>query len=248
MTALICPECRYENEAERIYCHNCGARLDRSALAKQQSEKGGEAEDPRKRLARILDPNRGRAKRFLGRAIKFLGGAAICAAIILMLLPANLPPATKSDTVAPLINMDLVAIVSSRQTAPLVYSEEQVNSYIAAVLRREAKAAGHRFFAPRRVLVRFEEGLCSIAIERELVAGLALGSGTTYRVRTENGKISAEPTRGFIGQLPIPPFLLKYGNPLLFSVWKSLAHERSSVARCAAIQFHPGTVTFVAAL
>src|SRR5207248_2542951 len=30
---LTCPECRRDNEAERIYCHDCGARLDRSALA-----------------------------------------------------------------------------------------------------------------------------------------------------------------------------------------------------------------------
>src|SRR6516225_2034765 len=30
---LTCPDCQRENEAERIYCHDCGARLDRSALA-----------------------------------------------------------------------------------------------------------------------------------------------------------------------------------------------------------------------
>ena len=247
MTALICPECRYENEAERIYCHNCGARLDRSALVKEQLEKRNKAQDSRKRLARMFDPKRGRAKRFLARAVKLLAGAALSAAIILLLLPANLPPITKSDVLAPLINMELVSSVSSRQTAPLVYTEEQVNSYVSSVFRRQAKTAGHGFFSVRRVVVHFEEGLCSVAVERELVAGLTLGSGTTYRVRTDNGKISAQPARGFIGQMPIHPFLLKYGNPLLFSVWQSLAHERSSVARCAAVQFHPGTVTFVAA-
>jgi len=52
---LVCPECRRENEPERIYCHDCGARLDRSSLAKEKSKE----EDPKatqKRLKAMLDP------------------------------------------------------------------------------------------------------------------------------------------------------------------------------------------------
>jgi len=36
MTKIVCGECRHENEAERIYCHNCGERLDRSMAAAQK--------------------------------------------------------------------------------------------------------------------------------------------------------------------------------------------------------------------
>lgn len=36
MTKLVCAECRHENEAERIYCHNCGECLDRSAVSTQK--------------------------------------------------------------------------------------------------------------------------------------------------------------------------------------------------------------------
>jgi hypothetical protein len=32
MTKLVCTECKHENEAQRIYWHNCGAKLGRSAL------------------------------------------------------------------------------------------------------------------------------------------------------------------------------------------------------------------------
>jgi hypothetical protein len=32
MTKLACTECQHQNEVQRIYCHNCGAKLDRSAL------------------------------------------------------------------------------------------------------------------------------------------------------------------------------------------------------------------------
>ena len=27
---LTCGQCGYENEPERVYCHNCGTKLDRS--------------------------------------------------------------------------------------------------------------------------------------------------------------------------------------------------------------------------
>src|ERR1700731_2437313 len=46
-----------QNEPERIYCHDCGARLDRSALAKVVSK----VEDPKqtqRRLKQLLDPGR----------------------------------------------------------------------------------------------------------------------------------------------------------------------------------------------
>ena len=48
---LVCPECRRENEAERIYCHECGARLDRSKMAKIKSKE----EDPKDAQRRLID-------------------------------------------------------------------------------------------------------------------------------------------------------------------------------------------------
>ena len=52
---LLCPECRRENEPERIYCHDCGARLDRSSLAKEKSTEEAPKETQR-RLRSMLDP------------------------------------------------------------------------------------------------------------------------------------------------------------------------------------------------
>ena len=39
ITKLICPECRHENEAERVYCHDCGARLNKPAAAAARKTK-----------------------------------------------------------------------------------------------------------------------------------------------------------------------------------------------------------------
>ena len=64
---LICPECRHENEIERIYCHECGARLDRSKVAKTEAQ----AEDPKetqRRLRALLDARGARLRYRLNRA------------------------------------------------------------------------------------------------------------------------------------------------------------------------------------
>ncbi len=51
---LICPECRRENEAARIYCHDCGARLDRSSLAKEKQTEE-DPKDTQRRLRGFFD-------------------------------------------------------------------------------------------------------------------------------------------------------------------------------------------------
>ena len=63
MTKLICPECRHENEPERIYCHNCGARLDRSGLAAADKPPQEGATQAYQRLRKMFDPQRGKLRR-----------------------------------------------------------------------------------------------------------------------------------------------------------------------------------------
>jgi hypothetical protein len=246
MTALICPECRYENETERIYCHDCGARLDRSGLLAKETGNRESAADTQRRLKQMWDPKRGRAKRLTVKGAKFLAGAMACAAVILMLLQPELPPEAKGDLSTPLISMDLLSAVSNRQATPLIYTQDQVNSYLASSLRRKDAPSRSSLLPVRRVLVRFQEGLCTVAIERQLIGKFLLASESSYRVRMENGKILAETTGGSIGRMPIHPMLLKMGNPLLEPLWKWLARERNSVAKMTAIEFHSNSVTLLA--
>ena len=246
MTALICSDCNYENEEERIYCHNCGARLDRSSLKKEVPKREAAAET-QKRLKRMFDPRRGRLTRAMVAAVKLVAAAACCAALVVMLLPPNLPPEQKNTTLMSTIGMDLMSAVFNRQVTPLVYSEQQVNAYVASVLRRKDNPGKAGFLPVSRMVVQFAEGLCTIQVERHIFAGFAIYSATTYRVRLEQGKIVAEATGGSIGRMPIHPRLLQAGNPLLQRAWSALSHERDTVARLAELQFHSQTVTLVAA-
>jgi hypothetical protein len=65
MTKLVCAECRHENEAERIYCHNCGERLDRSAVSAQK--KAQDPQEVHRRLQKMLGPPNMARAQFLHR-------------------------------------------------------------------------------------------------------------------------------------------------------------------------------------
>src|SRR4051794_18571983 len=123
---LVCPECRRENEAERIYCHDCGARLDRSAIAKQKAQ----TEDPKatqRRLHAMFDARRVilRQRFFFGAKVTL--GALTVAAIVQMARPPELP-AVKSNagTLSATINMDLDNAAMDPRVGPVQNSEEQL--------------------------------------------------------------------------------------------------------------------------
>jgi len=97
MIKLVCPECRRENEPERIYCHDCGARLDRTALAKI-APKGEDAKETQRRLRTMLDPQRAKIRHLFFKTSKVILGAMTAAAIIQMILPPDMPPRPKTDS------------------------------------------------------------------------------------------------------------------------------------------------------
>ena len=244
MTKLVCPDCRHENESERVYCHNCGARLDRSGLTSKKAPISPEMRS-QAHLKKMLDPRRGRMKRTAAQLTKILLGAAVCAGVVMMVLPPDLPQQKAKYDFAPMINMDLITAISSRRPTPLIYSETDVNGYIASRLRPQKNASQGGFFPLRSVLVQFQEGQCAISVERQLF-GWSIYSGSSYQVKVENGKLITRSTRGFIGRLPIASSLSQVPDFLMQKAWTSLDQERKTVARLAGIEFHPQSVTLIA--
>ncbi len=246
ITKLICPDCRHENEAERVYCHHCGARLDRTGVIRERVDEEASKEQTRRHLNKLFAPDRGRNKRIAQQFGKVLLGAFVLGAIIVMLLAPDLPPAPKSAGLAPLINMDIVSALSRPQPTSLSYSEEQVNSYMASAVRRKDGPAQEGFFPLRRIFVQFDEGQCWIHAQRQAFK-ISIFVGSEYRVNIQDGKIQATSSAGYIGRMPIHPALMKFADALMAKAWETLSRERTSVARMSDIQFHPQSVTLVVA-
>jgi hypothetical protein len=239
MIKLVCPECRRENEAERIYCHDCGARLDRTSLAKI-APKGEDAKEAQKRLRTMLDPQRAKIRHVFFKTSKVILGALAMAAIIQMILPPDMPPRPKTGDFPPQITLDMENALLNHSAAPLQYTEAQVNAYLGSALKSKQTALS-KLLQFERAIVKFDENVCAITAERSLF-GFSLFTTTSSKVSLQNGTLSATNNGGSIGRLPVHPMLMKYADPLFSDLWTALDRERKAISKMGAIEFRPQAV------
>ena len=239
MIKLVCPECRRENEPERIYCHHCGARLDRTALAKI-APKGEDAKETQKRLRTMLDPQRAKIRHLFFKTSKVILGALATAAIIQMILPPDMPPRPKTGDFPPQITLDMENALLNHSAAPLQYTEAQVNAYLGSALKSKQTALS-KLLQFERAIVKFDENVCAITAERSLF-GFSLFTTTSSKVSLQNGTVSTTNNGGSIGRLPVHPMLMKYADPLFSDLWTALDRERKAISKMGAIEFRPQAV------
>jgi hypothetical protein len=243
MIKLICPECRRENEAERIYCHDCGARLDRTALAKEPP-KGEDVKETQRRLKNLLDPSRAKMRLMFFKVSKLILGALVAAAIVQMILPPDVPARVMTGEFPPQINLDLENAAMNHSQVPLRYTEAQVNAYLGSALKSKQSALSSSVLQFERAVVTFDETVCRITAERSLL-GFSFFTTTSNKVTLQDGKVIASNNGGSIGRMPIHPLIMKYADPLFGDLWAALDRERKSVAKMSAIEFHPQAVVLI---
>jgi len=238
MTKLVCGECRHENEAERIYCHNCGERLDRSAAAAQKPMV--DPTETHRRLQKMLGPP-SRVRHNFFAVSKLVLAAVAAAALVEIALPPELPAPTK--IVSPQIDLDLEN--AHLRPSPLEYSQDQINAYLTYRLISKKAALTYPFLTFVRATASFREGACTIAMEHSLF-GYSIFSRTSHRVDTSAGKIAATNVGGWIGRLPIHPAIMQFGDIIFADLWSALDRERKLIGKMEAVNFHDGSVTITA--
>lgn len=234
---VICQECRHENEAQRIYCHECGQRLDRSTVLAQK--KPQTAGDERKRLQRMMEgPSKLRRNFF---AVSKLALAALAAAALVQIaLPPDVPAPTKA--ISPQIDLQLENAASFQRPAPLEFSQEQVNAYLTYRLTSKKKALNKPLLDFVRATAVFRDGACTIGMERSLF-GYSIFTQSSYRVENSGGKMTATNVGGWLGRLPVHPAIMQYGGIIFADLWFALDREHKLVAKMAGVNFHDGGVT-----
>jgi hypothetical protein len=239
MIKLVCPECQRENEPERIYCHDCGARLDRSTLAKVAPKQ----EDPgqtQKRLKQMLDPGRIKMRLLFFKISKVILGAAVVAMLIEFVLPPNDLPEPVKDVELQQITLEIENAIETHSTAPLQFTETQVNTFLINVSRTR-KTTLNKYLKFERAVVKFDEGVCRVTIERSIF-GFSVFTSTSYNVSLQDGTLTASPVGGRIGRMPIHPTLMKPADFLFSDLWGALDREKKLVTKMGAIEFHPQLV------
>ena len=243
MIKLICPECRRENEPERIYCHDCGARLDRSALAKAAPKE----EDPnatQRRLKTMFDPRRALLKKRFFDISKLILGALALAAIVQMIRLPDLPERSKEPMLSAPIGLDLENATMTPGSPQLRYTEDQVNQYLGYALKSKQTALSS-YLTFERAVVAFEQDLCRVTIQRSLY-GLPVSTTAAFTATVADSGLVLKNRGGAIGRMPVHPFLMQYGGFMFSDLAAVLDRERKTIAKLAAVEFQPKTVVFTA--
>ncbi len=241
MTKLVCSECAHENELERIYCHNCGARLDRSAVSVPKEH----PDETRKRMRTFFDPQRAKLRHLFFRFGKLILGACAAAAVVQMILPLDVSPPVKALILPSQISLELENAITYHRPAQLQYTEEQVNAYFASALKSKQKSLNKPLLEFSRAIIGFGEGSVTIIAERSLF-GYSLYSSRSFAINLKELKIAVSNKGGTIGRLAIHPKIMQLMDFIFADLWSALERERKLVAKMSAIEFHEKSVLLTA--
>lgn len=196
---LICAQCGYENEPERVYCHNCGTKLDRSVLPRDTVTQQETLADTRRRIRRMTNP--GKLGAWLKGLLKVWVWAAILAAVICIAKrPADVPTREQEIT-ARIISGDVDAAVDAKQSVTLKATSIDLSQHVRSRVKKVAIVPLSKF---KRAFVTLDEGKVRLGVEEDLF-GYPIFSTIEYQAAVVDGKFAAEKTGMYIGRLGIPP-------------------------------------------
>ena len=234
---LLCKQCNFENEPERVYCHNCGAKLDRALLPPEATKR----EDPQvlqDRVRSVVRPKGPGAGRFFRDLFASLAIAAALATLFLMSQPprADLPSLSDDAVLNALpIADNLEELAQTPSPRRLMYTEPQVNAFLQYTLK--SKEGGTVKFD--RAFVQFQDGACRTTLQ-ESIGGYPLYFSTTDSVEIRNGLVITHPVEGSIGRLRLSGKIMPYIEKA--PIWGALDPYKKLVAKLGSVVFHKGSV------
>jgi hypothetical protein len=213
MNTLKCTECGHENEAQRVYCHSCGTRLDRSTFVEEVVNK--KAVKPKRRGA--LGEGGASVVKNLLRTVLF---AAIAAALVQAARPPVGAPSEKKELGADIVDAPSFSVEMEEAAAarrPLRYSEAQLNAYLK-----------NRIKAPKNPTIptwacvfdsaylNLDDGAVRVWKKYKIFT-LPVYVGGSYVPTVTSNQFKAIPLRGHIGSLPLPGMLFDTVDQYLFA-------------------------------
>lgn len=239
---LPCDQCGYENEAERVYCHNCGAKLDRSLLPKVDGHgKAPEtSEQARKRIARMTNPKAGGGMREVKTALQVLLYSALLAALFLVTQKPDDVPGASKELTQRFVGGELMEAVESPQPRRLDFTEAEINAH----LKQLVKADKGSLMEFKRMYVNLLPGKIRIGSEQSFF-GLPVYSGVLYRMEVKDGKFTPTIAGGNFGRLAVHPLAMQCLDFFFQKLWVALQRERTQMEQMQTVIVQKGTITLV---
>jgi hypothetical protein len=241
---LPCGHCNYQNEIERVYCHQCGSKLDRSLIPKEEekSEKNETPEAARKRIAKMTNPSSGGAGRTIKNVCSLLIYSALTAAVLLVIQKPDDVPEPSKELSQRFISSEMMDLKNSPTPARVDFSEAEVNAYLRQTLKnKDGGLPGTEF---KGAYVNLLPGAIRIGSQQTLF-GLPVYAGAMYRLEVKDGKFMPTPIGGNLGRLGIHPLAMKYSNFLFEKLWGALSRERKDMDHLQMVEVQKGSITLV---
>lgn len=242
---LTCSQCSFANEAERVYCHNCGAKLDRSLLPKVEETNKESIEKTRQRVKKMTNPGGTDVLReFKALANCLIYGALTALVIGIVREPEGVPPAKPKEGEFPrMIGSELAEAAESPQPRVLQFTEAEANAYLRTSLKSKGSGwiPGAQF---ERAFVRFEPGSVYVGLEQSLF-GFPLYSGARYNIGVKDGKFFADNKGGNIGRIGVDPAVMQYAVAAFQPLWKALKRENDQIQGMEKVVMDKGRIGFL---
>lgn len=240
---LPCEKCGHENEAERVYCHNCGTKLDRSLLPQEDAKhaKNESSEAAQKRIKKITNPTAGGPLRELKTAASVLLYAALTAVVLLVIQKPLDAPAESKGLQERSVGGDLLDAIESPVPRRVDFTEVEINAHLQQMLKSKGGGGLLEF---KRAYVKLEPGEVHFGSEQGLF-GLPVYSGVCYRVERKDGKLTATMIGGNFGRLAVHPAAMNYLDFFFQKLWTALKNEKKQMENMQNIIVQKGAVTLV---
>jgi hypothetical protein len=244
---ITCKQCNYENEPERVYCHNCGAKLDRSLLPKEPAKVGKESSDrSRKRVQKLTKPNSGFFAMWHKALLNTLASALTVSMLIQMArAPHGIPPVpTKDDLLnAPQIMQDIEDLQMSPTAQTRQLTEPMINHYLANAIKTSGDTSAD-YFKFDRAFVNLDKDVIRITTQVSAF-GYPIYAGSSYKLSIAGNKLVATNVGGNLGRLPVHPMIMEYCSSAFDQLWAALQHEKTLLDGMQSVSVQPGAFIFV---
>ncbi len=240
---LPCKQCGYSNEPERVYCHNCGAKLDRSLLPKEDQLRRESPDKARRRIRRMANPEASPILREAKALAKTLAWAAVVAALILAALPPADAPAKQAELGDRMVGSDLITALEKPQPTVVAFSEADINSFF----KTSVKAAPGPDWLPLkfdRAYVKLLPGAVRIG-QRQTIYDYPLYSSTAWKLEVKDGAFTATNVGGTFGRLAVHPVLMGALDFVYQKFWTALKRERDMMSKMQMVRVEQGKITLI---
>lgn len=242
---LICPACNHANEVERVYCHNCGEKLDRSLLPVfTETATDEDRTKERKKIKGMMNPNRLNWLRTIKVFVLIeLLAAAVAAGYLAVQVPEGVPQVGKDKFPDLEVGDVWPGMMNAKPSVTVTFKEFDINYFLRKTLKGAEGPLGTKFV---RAFTHLEPGLVTLASERN-AWGLPFYNSATFKPVLKDGKWSADMTRFAMGRLTIPPAFAKLvmlDSFTLGAITQAFEKEIKNLSRVEKIEPGNGVISF----